>query len=92
MNLTNEQIEAIHAGATREAENRRSAISAAIGELSTACARCWHREHAGCEHEKCSVWRMCRTYEQVNRMRTKGKLDAWSWYVEARYNDNVLFV
>ena len=92
MNPTNEQIDAMHEGATKERLNRDAAMRAALDELCKACAGCWMREHGGCEQARCSVWRMMQPYDQIRRMRARGKLDAWDWYAEAKNADRLLFV
>lgn len=93
MNPTDEQIEAMHNGAVREAHNRMATTRAAIDVLLLACKECWHRNHGGgCEQAKCSVWRMCRPYDQIQRMRAKGQLDSWNWYEIARNEGRLLFI
>ena len=93
MNPTNEQLDAMFKGATKERLNRYAATRAALDELGKACRQCWMRLHGdGCEQAKCSVWRMMQPYDQIQRMRGRGKLDAWECYATAKSTGRFLFI
>lgn len=92
MNPTDEQIEAMHDGETKERNRRKEALDAALDAMRPACDACWCRQHDKCEQKRCSIWRMSQTWQQVLRMRSKGQLDSWDWYKIARNEGRMLFI
>ena len=92
MNPTHEQIDAMHDSATKERNRRKEALDAALNAMRPACDACWSRQHDECEQKRCSIWRMSQTWQQVLRMRSKGQLDSWDWYAEAKNTGRMLFV